>query len=190
MCHVKKTRTFLKFFQASTAVYLFSRALTKSLEGKTPYEGWTGRKPSIESLKVFGCIAYVKIIDKSLRKLDDRSLPMIFIGNEKGVKKYRTFNLISQSIHITRDAIFEEEKSWNWEDFNHNSPAGMPTSQYSSYVFLDSNNPKLPAMRASEDSITRNSGNCSVSSLSSSSLANSQLNKFKGISQLYEERNQ
>ena len=106
----------------STAVYLLNRAPTKSLEGKTPYEGWTGRKPSVKHLKVFSCIVFVKTLGKSLRKLDDQSIPMIFIGYEKGVKGYRTFNPVSQSIHITRDAAFEEDKSWNWEDFNKNSP--------------------------------------------------------------------
>ena len=90
----------------STAVYLLNRAPTKSLEGKTPYESWTRRKPSVEHLKVFGCIVYVKTLEKSLKKLDDQSLPMIFIGYEKGVKGYRTFDPISKTIHITRDVVF------------------------------------------------------------------------------------
>ena len=112
---------------------------------------------------------------------------MIFIGYEEGVKGYRTFNHISQSIHITRDAVFEEDKSWNWEDFNQNSPAGMLISKYSSYVNLDSDNSELPAIRILEDSITENSGDCSICPLSSSSSSSSQRIKFKGISQLYEE---
>ena len=70
----------------SIAVYLLNRAPTKSLEGKTPYEGWTGRQPSLEHLKVFGCIVFVKTLNKILRILDDRSIPMIFIGYEKRVK--------------------------------------------------------------------------------------------------------
>ena len=53
----------------STAVYLLNRAPTKSLEGKTPYEGWTGRQPSIEHLKVFGCIVFVKTLGRSVRKM-------------------------------------------------------------------------------------------------------------------------
>ena len=135
----------------STAIYLLNRAPTKSFEGKTPYESWTGWKPSLDHLNVFGCIAYVKTLDKSMIKLDDRSLPMIFIGYEKGVKGYRTFNPISQSIHITQYVIFEEGKSWNWEDFNQTSPTRMSTSEYSSYVCLDSNNPELLVVRAFKD---------------------------------------
>ena len=170
----------------STAIYLLNRAPTKSLESKTPYEGWTGRQPSVEHLKVFGCIVFVKTLNKSLRKLDDRSIPMIFIGYEKGVKGYRTFNPVSHTIHITKDAVFEEEKSWNWEEFNQDSLGGMLTSEYSSYVNLDSNNSEMPTVSSSQDSITKNSGNFSACPLSSSSSASSQPSKFKELSQLYE----
>ena len=59
-----KNKNLLKVFWGevvSTFVYLLNRAPTKSLEGKTPYEGWTGRQPSFEHLKVFGCIVFVKL---------------------------------------------------------------------------------------------------------------------------------
>ena len=112
---------------------------------------------------------------------------MMFVGNEKGVKGYRTFNHVSQKIHITRDAVLEEEKSWNWEEFNQDSPAGMLTSEYSSYVNLDSNNSEMPTVSSSQDSITENSGNFSTCPLSLSSSASSQPSKFKELSQLYKE---
>ena len=112
---------------------------------------------------------------------------MIFIGYEKGVKGYRTFNHVALTIHITRDVVFKEDKSWNWEEFNQDSPAGMLTSKYSSYVNLDSNNFEMPTMSSSEDSITENSDNFSVCPLSSSSSTCSQPSKFKELSQLYEE---
>ena len=158
-------------------VYLLNRAPTKSLEGKTPNKGWTGRQPSREHLKVFGCIVFVKTLGKSLRKLDDRSIPMIFIGYEKGVKGYRTFNPVSEEIHITKDALFKEEKSWNWEEFNQDSPTGMLTSEYSSYVNVDSNNSEMPTVSSSEDSITENSCNFSICPMSSSSSTSSQPSK-------------
>ena len=49
-----------------------------------------GGKPFVDHLKVFGCIVYVKPLNKNVKKFDDQSLPMIFIGYEKGVKGYRT----------------------------------------------------------------------------------------------------
>ena len=42
----------------STATYLRNRCPTNALVGMTPYEAWTGDKPNVEHLRVFGCIAY------------------------------------------------------------------------------------------------------------------------------------
>jgi hypothetical protein len=44
----------------TTAVYVFNRAPTKSLEGVTPYEAWHGKKPNVGHLRVFGCVGHVK----------------------------------------------------------------------------------------------------------------------------------
>jgi len=42
----------------TTAVYLLNLAPIKSLDGKTPYEAWHGRKPAVEHLRTFGCVVY------------------------------------------------------------------------------------------------------------------------------------
>jgi len=38
-----------------TAVYLLNRSPTKALRGVTPEEIWSGSKPNVAHLKVFGC---------------------------------------------------------------------------------------------------------------------------------------
>ena len=47
----------------------------------------------------------------NLKKLDDQSTPSIFLGYEKGTKAYKSYNPTLKTIHITRDVVFEEEKS-------------------------------------------------------------------------------
>lgn len=42
----------------NSAVYLLNRSLTKAALNMTPYEDWFERKPYINHLKVFGCVAY------------------------------------------------------------------------------------------------------------------------------------
>ena len=42
----------------STAVYLRNRSPTTAVEGKTPFEAWTGQKPNVKHLGAFGCDAY------------------------------------------------------------------------------------------------------------------------------------
>ena len=71
---------------ANTPVYIMNHSLTKSLQGLTPYEAWTGSKPSIEHLRIFGCLAHVKILEGHLKKLNPRSKPMVFIGYVIGSK--------------------------------------------------------------------------------------------------------
>jgi transposase InsO family protein len=44
-----------------TAVFLLNRAPTRSLVGRTPYEAWYGQKPAVHFLRVFGCVAHVKV---------------------------------------------------------------------------------------------------------------------------------
>ena len=39
-------------------VFILNRAPTKALKGKTPFEAWYGRKPSVSFLRTFGCIGH------------------------------------------------------------------------------------------------------------------------------------
>ncbi len=68
----------------TTVVFLLNRAPTKSLEGKTPYEAYHRRKPSVGFLKTFSCLGFVKDKRPGLKKLDDRdgnkSLYLVFVG--------------------------------------------------------------------------------------------------------------
>lgn len=55
----------------ATAAYLRNRTPTTAIkEAATPYEKWYGRKPSVDHLRVFGCVAYAHIPDEERRKLD------------------------------------------------------------------------------------------------------------------------
>ena len=72
----------------NTSVYILNRSPSKSLQRAIPYEKWTGRKPCVENLRVFGSIVHVKAIGEKLKNLDDRSKPMVFISYAKGSKAY------------------------------------------------------------------------------------------------------
>jgi transposase InsO family protein len=102
----------------STAVFLLNRAPTKSVAGKTPFEAWHGRKPDVEFLRTFGCVAHVKTARPHLKKLEDRSSPMVFIGYEQGAKAWRFYDPVARRVHVSRDAVFQEEASWDWSKVN------------------------------------------------------------------------
>jgi hypothetical protein len=46
-------------YALETAAFTMNRVPSKSVE-KTPYEIWTGKRPELSFLKVWGCKAYVK----------------------------------------------------------------------------------------------------------------------------------
>nr|GEV44241.1 zinc finger, CCHC-type [Tanacetum cinerariifolium] len=68
------------------AIYIFNKVPTRAMEDKTPYEALYNRKPNLENLRIFGCTAYAKITTAHLKKLDDRSIPLIYLGVEEGSK--------------------------------------------------------------------------------------------------------
>jgi len=96
------------------AVYVLNRAPTKSLNDKTPFEAWYGRKPHVSHFRVFGCTANVKIAGPNLSKLSDRSRKMVFIGYEFGTKGYRFYDPTNAKLVVSRDVIFEENQPWPW----------------------------------------------------------------------------
>jgi hypothetical protein len=96
-----------------TAVHLLNRSPTKSLEGKTPYEAWHGRKSAAGHLHTFVCLAYIKELNV-ISKLSDRSTLVMFIGYAEGVKEYHILNPVTQRVCTTWDAIFDEGRGWDW----------------------------------------------------------------------------
>lgn len=82
----------------SHVVYILNRVNTKSFKETTSYELWTGRKPNLGHLRVFGCVAHMKINKRHLQKLDDMSKKMVNLGIEKGTKAYRLLDPDTGSI--------------------------------------------------------------------------------------------
>lgn len=100
-----------KFFWAqavSTLIYLLNRSPTKVVNGKTPYEAWSGRNPNVSPLKVFGSIAYAHIPFEKRHKIDDKSIKCIFVGYSDETKGYRLYNPTTKCLIISRDVIFNE----------------------------------------------------------------------------------
>ena len=62
------------------AVYIMNRTPTAMIHGMTPDEKFTGKKPDLSHLKVFGCLAYVHIPDELRSKLHPKAEKCVFIG--------------------------------------------------------------------------------------------------------------
>jgi transposase InsO family protein len=62
-----------------TIAHIINRVPSKSVP-KTPYELWTGRKPSINYLHIWGCPTEAKIFNPQPGKLDPKTISCHFIG--------------------------------------------------------------------------------------------------------------
>jgi hypothetical protein len=62
------------------------------LDGKTPQDVWTHKKPSLTHLKVFGYEAYAHVPKENMGKLDKKAKKCIFIGLKDGIKFYKLWN--------------------------------------------------------------------------------------------------
>lgn len=113
----------------STAVYLLNRSSCKAIGGRTPYELWNGRTPSVQHLRTFGCVAHTKVTTPHQKKLDDRSRRMIFVGYESGSKAYRVYDPSTRRVHISRDVVFDEAAAWAWSMANPSEPSDFTVEE-------------------------------------------------------------
>lgn len=67
----------------NTAVYLLNRTATSQLKNSTPYEAWTGKKPNLSHVKIFGSSAFAHIPKIQRRKLDPKARKYTLVGYEK-----------------------------------------------------------------------------------------------------------
>jgi hypothetical protein len=71
------------YFWAETvaiAVYIMNRTPKATIHGMTLEKKFIGKKPNVSHFRVFGCIAYVHVLDEKRSKLDPKVEKCIFIG--------------------------------------------------------------------------------------------------------------
>ena len=91
-------------------LHTYNVTLIKCADYKTLKELWSGQKPNISHLRVFGCLAWVHILKKRRHKLQPKSRAMIFIGYEPGSKGYQFWDAAHQHFEISRDVKFKETR--------------------------------------------------------------------------------
>jgi hypothetical protein len=132
----------------STAVYLRNWSPTKAVEGKTPYEAWMGKKPTVSHLRVFGCDAYAHVPKDERGKLDVKCM---FVGYGEETKGYRLYDPVRGKIIFSRDVVFNEGNSGGL------GVGGLGVGGASEYVELelssDDNTPQISELpqEAEED---------------------------------------
>jgi transposase InsO family protein len=92
-------------------IYILNRSPKLVVENQTPEEAWSGSRPSVEYFRVFGCVVHVHVPDVKRQKLDAKSVACVFLGVSEKSKAFRLYDLAARKIVVSRDVMFEEDKS-------------------------------------------------------------------------------
>ena len=98
------------------AIYVHNRCPHTKLDDQTPQEAWSGQKPTISHLKVFGSVAYAHIPDQKRTKLEDKSKRYIFIGYDEKTKWYKLLDPINKMVIVSHDVRVNEASEWDWNN--------------------------------------------------------------------------
>ncbi|GAA0157871.1 hypothetical protein LIER_15039 [Lithospermum erythrorhizon] len=91
-----------------SSTYVINRLPTPILSWKSPYEALFLQPPNLEHLKVFGCLYFVTCIEPHKSKFQERAHPAIFIGYPPNQKALRYYDLMSNTVFVSRDIKFYE----------------------------------------------------------------------------------
>jgi transposase InsO family protein len=72
----------------STTIYIQNKCPYKALEEKTQEEVFTGKKPSIDHLRIFGSLVYIHVPKERRTKLEPSGKKGTFVGYNETSKSY------------------------------------------------------------------------------------------------------
>ncbi|KAJ9561425.1 hypothetical protein OSB04_006585 [Centaurea solstitialis] len=94
-------------YALETTAYILNLVPAKKVE-KTPHEMWTGKKPSLAHIKVWGCEVFVR--HESQDKLADKSEKCLFIGYPQKSYGYLFYRPTENVVFVARRGVFRERE--------------------------------------------------------------------------------
>ncbi len=91
------------------SIHIRNRCLTTVNNDKSPFEMWTGQKPSVAHIRIFGCDAYMHVKDADRSKLDDKSIECVLIGYSDYNRGYKLYSVHNKKVYYSRDVVFNEK---------------------------------------------------------------------------------
>ena len=108
-----------------TACYLINRSPSVPLAFEIPERVWTNKEVSYSHLKVFGCRAFAHVPKEQRTKLDDKSIPCIFIGYGDEEFGYRLWDPVKKKVIRSRDVVFRESEVRTAADMSEKAKNGI-----------------------------------------------------------------
>lgn len=91
-----------------TGNYLINRLPSSAVDDQIPFTLWTGRKPSLAHVRVFGSPAYVYVPEAQCSKFDARSQVFILVGFHDSLKCYKVLHPVSHKPQYARSVVIHE----------------------------------------------------------------------------------
>jgi hypothetical protein len=98
---------------AMTTIYVHNRSRHCILKDMTLEEAFSGKKPNVEHLRIFGCPIYFHIPKDKGNKLEPSRNKGIFVGYSESSKAYRIYIPEQHKIEVSRDVTFNENMDFN-----------------------------------------------------------------------------
>jgi len=74
---------------------------------------FTGNKPEVSHLRIFGCPVYVHVPKEKRSKLDPSGKKGIFVGYSDSSKGYKVHFPGLKKIEVSPDVVFDEDATFN-----------------------------------------------------------------------------
>jgi hypothetical protein len=97
----------------STIVYIQNMCPHVILKEKTHEEVFSGIKPELGHLSIFGCPVYIYVPKENMTKMEPSGNKGVFVGYSENSKAYRIYVLGQRKIEVRRDVTFHEEDAFN-----------------------------------------------------------------------------
>jgi hypothetical protein len=97
---------------AMTTIYVPNRSPHRILKDMTPEEAFSGKKPNVEHLRIFGCHVYIHIPKDKRKKLEPSGKKGILVGYNESFKAYKIYIPEQHKVEVSRDVTFNEKMAF------------------------------------------------------------------------------
>ena len=96
----------------STLDYVHNKSPHQVFGNKTLEEAFTGVKPDVSHLRIFGCLVYIHVPKEKRSNLEPSGKKGTFVGYSETSKAYHIYIPIQRQIEVNQDVTFDEEVSF------------------------------------------------------------------------------
>ena len=112
MIHDQDLPMYLYVEAYKTIVYIQNKISHNALGNKTPEEMFSGEKPEVSHLKIFGFPVYIHIPKEKRTKIEHLGNKGLFLRYSEQSKSYRIYIPGYHQIELSRDVTFDKDTAF------------------------------------------------------------------------------